>query len=158
MNSESANRPRLGSWRLVGKLFLPSWNFFNDFAEVTRLEFCWSRAGGLDSVWQPLHPLNSTQSWWRVFFNPAGNLDLLEKSLIDRIAAGLRELEAGTLPNFETAEEFEILARLTRARLHQSGAQSAEKHFRFRLVLLEPGGRSETLFESTPQTITESAQ
>lgn len=156
MNSESTHRPRLGNWQLVAKLLLPSWNFFNDFAEVTRLEFRWVTAAGAESRWQPLHPVNSTRCWWRLFFNPAGNLDLLEKSLIDRIATALTE----PTPNgsFQAEEGGEILMRITRARLQVAETGPPGKHFCLRLVRLAPSGPPEILFCSTPQALGESAR
>lgn len=157
MNSEAPNRPHRRNWRLIAKLFLPSWNFFNDFAEVSCLEFSWLGAAATETDWRPLYPENSTTSWGRMFFNPAGNLELLEKSLIDRIASGFRD-EAGFVTcEFEAEEAIALLARLTRGRLRLLEPPTAESQFRFRLVLLEPGGGSEVLFTSGPQQLTESA-
>lgn len=158
MNIETANGPRWGDWRLILKLFLPSWNFFNDFDEVTRLEFCTQRAGAGESAWQPLHPPQDTRSWWRVIYNAQGNLELLEKSLIDRVATALRESPTVANDGFAQSEGGVMLTRITRARLQALATHTTEVTFRFRLVVVHPGNTCETLFESVAHPLTESVQ
>lgn len=156
MNIESANGPRGGDWRLIAKLFLPSWNFFNDFAEVTRLEFCWVKGEAEKSGWQPLYPTISTRSWGRVFFNPVGNLELLEKSLIDRVATALREKGTISKSAFAQSEAGQMLLKIVRNRLEKAERQPAETAFRFRLVVSAPATPEETLFESEVHALGES--
>ena len=158
MNSESAHARNFGSLRLILKLFLPSWNFFNDFDEVTQLEFCLSSDGAGESAWQPLHPTHSTRSWGRVIFNPEGNLELLEKSLLDRVATALRESPVSPQASFEPSEAGVMLARIVRGRLRESRSNTEGMTFRFRLVRVVATVAREILFESAPHSLVESAQ
>lgn len=152
MNFESANAPGFPAWKLVLKLFLPSWNFFNDFDAVPRLEFRLLRRDGGESDWRPLYPVNSTASWRRVIFNPWGNVELLEKSLIDRVATALREGAASAQPGLAHGDDCALLTRIVRMRIHPLGPDHAAASFRFRLVLIDSTA-SETLYESPPQPL-----
>lgn len=156
MNHESTNSPGFEVWKLVLKLFLPSWNFFNDFDAVTRLEFCMVRAGEAESAWLPVHPNTTTPSWARVFFNAQGNRELLEKSLIDRIATAVQESGEPTNSDFAQTEAGLLLTRIVRARLQEQGTPATT--FRFRLVAVDAENCSETLFESAALSLKESAQ
>lgn len=147
MNPDSANHPGFKAWKLVLKLFLPSWNFFNDFGLVTRLEFCPAPAGSGASVWQPVHPEVTTSDWTRVFFSVRGNRELLEKSLIDRVATALQDQPAPVDASFGQSASGLILARIVRARLRTSDL-AAVQAFRFRLVTVDAANHCETLFES----------
>lgn len=158
MNVESANGPGFTDWKLVLKLFLPSWNFFNDFDAVTRLEFCVIRSDGGDSGWRSLYPSSSTRSWRRVIFNPWGNLELLEKSLIDRVATALRESDAAAKADFAGSDDCALLTRIARGRIQQQGTETAGASFRFRLLVADSAAVSETLFESTAQPLAASGQ
>lgn len=153
MNLISARASRWEQFRVVLKLLLPSWNFFNDFAEVTRLDFCWCDSDAArDENWQPLHPDHSTADLLRIFYNPHGNLELLEKSLIDRIATGLRE-HSDAVVNFEDSEAGGLLRRLVSSRLQGLDARGAPLRFRFRVVIVAPEGSVKVLFESSPQVL-----
>lgn len=156
MNRESTNSPGFEAWRLVLKLFLPSWNFFNDFGVVTQLEFCLVRAGETESAWQPVHPITTTPGWRRMFFNAQGNLELLEKSLLDRIATVLQECPARVSDDFAHSEGGLMLARIIRARLQEQGVQVTT--FRFRLVFIDAANQRETLFVSAALPIMESTR
>lgn len=158
MNVESANGPSFRDWKLVLKLFLPSWNFFNDFDAVARLEFCVMRAGKEDLNWRSLYPLNTTRSWGRVIFNPSGNLELLEKSLIDRVATALRESSDLTKTDFGQSDDCVLLTRIARVRIQQLVTETVGASFRFRLVVADSMAASETLFESTAQPLAEPGQ
>lgn len=147
MNPDSANHPGFKAWKLVLKLFLPSWNFFNDFGLVTRLEFCPAPAGSGASVWQPVHPEVTTSDWTRVFFSVRGNRELLEKSLIDRVATALQDQPAPVDASFGQSASGLILARIVRARLRAADL-AAVQAFRFRLVTVDAANHCETLFES----------
>jgi hypothetical protein len=157
MNDESINGPGFKAWKLVLKLFLPSWNFFNDFGAVTRLEFCVVRGGEMEAAWQPAHPNATKPGLGRVFFNAQGNRELLEKSLIDRIATILQEHPARANNSFAQSEEALLLARIVRARLKVLGTQELAS-FRFRLVSVDAANHSETLFESATLPIVESTR
>lgn len=157
MNIESATARPWGNLRLVLKLLLPSWNFFNDFDEVTQLEFCVRHEGAGESAWQPLHPPQTTRDLGRVFFNPAGNLELLEKSLIDRVATALRESPGPPPTGFEQSEAGRLLARIVRGRLTESPPDRVAKTFRFRLHRVDARAGRESLFESAEHPFVESS-
>jgi hypothetical protein len=132
-------------WLVALKLFLPSWNFFNDFTAVPTMEFAVIGVAGALGEWQPLFRAGAAPSAWRVVFNPQGNLDLLEQTLVERAAEEFRaepprEMDApgGTYP---------ALVRLARRRLTQFGLPGVGS-FRFRLVLREPGLAPEVIFTS----------
>lgn len=158
MNIESAHARNFGNLRLVLKLLLPSWNFFNDFDEVTQLEFCVSSDGAGESAWHPLHPTYSTRGWGRAIFNPEGNLELLEKSLLDRVATALRESPTPSQANFEQSEAGVLLARIVRGQLRESRSRSEGRTFRFRLVRVAATAAREIVFESTAHPFVESAR
>lgn len=156
MNRESTNSPGFEAWKLVLKLFLPSWNFFNDFDAVTRLEFCTARAGEAESAWQPVHPNTMTPDWTRVFFNAQGNRELLEKSLLDRIATAVQESGEPANSGFVQTEAGLLLTRMVRARLQEQGTQATS--FRFRLASVDAENHSATLFESAALPFKECAR
>lgn len=158
MNIESATARPGDNLRLVLKLLLPSWNFFNDFDEVTQLEFCVRRDGAGESAWQPLHPPHSPHNWGRGFFNPAGNLELLEKSLIDRVATALRENPDTPPSGFASSEAGMLLARIVRGRLSESHPDRATLTFRFRLLRVDARAVRELLFESAAHPFVESSR
>lgn len=158
MNVESANGLSFKDWKLVLKLFLPSWNFFNDFDAVARLEYCVMRADEGDSDWRPLYPVNTTRSLGRVIFNPLGNLELLEKSLIDRVATALRERDAATKTSFVRSDDCALLTRIARVRVQQLGTELAGASFRFRLVVADSKTANEVIFESVALPLAESGQ
>jgi hypothetical protein len=155
MNVESANSPGFKDWKLVLKLFLPSWNFFNDFDVVPQLEFRLTRAGQEDLEWRPLYPVRSMRSWRRVLFNPSGNLELQEKSLIDRVATALRESDASIGADFARSDDCALLTRIARGRIQQLVPEPAVTAFRFRLVIAAARAAGETLLESTAQPLAE---
>ena len=149
----------------VLKLFLPSWNFFDDFDAVPRLEVRWVLG---HSEWRSLFPVSTTRSWWRAFYNPWGNLELLERSQVERAADELEELvepaRVGFGPGraaspslgrsraaleFCGGQTFALLTRLVAGRLRAVGVDSTVAHeFQFRLVLTPPGAAREILFVS----------
>lgn len=117
------------------KLFLPSWNFFNDFSAVPRLDVRVIR-DGCEAEWLPLYPSTSTSSIRRVFFNADGNAELLEKTFIDRAADELPQ---------NCDKHHAVLTRIVRSRLP---AMQPADAFQFRLVVTSPGEPDEVLFVS----------
>ena len=91
-------------WMFTLKLFFPSWNFFNDFVEVPRLEYCLisSKTGATD--WKPSLTDHDTRDLGRVPFNPSGNLELLESSLVERAVDELRDDPSSDRPHFAKTE------------------------------------------------------
>lgn len=134
-------------WLIALKLFLPSWDFFNDFTAVPAMELSVIRADGTDPGWQPAFPPNVALPWWRVLFNAQGNRDLLEQSIVERAAEELSEQLPATFPGPDPT--VDRLVRLARNRARQTGLPM-ESGFRFRLVLREPGLAEQVLFVSPP--------
>jgi hypothetical protein len=161
----------------VLKLFLPSWNFFDDFDAVPRLEARWAREpSGAGDCWVPVFPCSTTTGWVRAFYNPWGNLELLERSQVERAVEELAEL-AGPTPQeprphraedekahraeaarrFAASETFGILTRLARRRL-RAGAEclwaggsevATDAQVEVRIVLAIPGRPLQVWFESS---------
>lgn len=133
---------------LALKLFLPSWNVFNDFGAVTRVEVSLNPAAA-ESRWRPVFGDFTTSSCRRITFNPEGNLALQEQSLIERDAEEL----AG-----EQRDEVErFIARAVRAQLAAPTGKLAVKDFRFRIVERTAGEAGKVRFVSAEFPLTEPA-
>lgn len=131
------------------KLFLPSWNFFDDFSAVPRLDIrilCHDR----ECDWQPLYTDDSTDNLRRVLFDAQGNLELLEKTFIERAAGTLDASDLQSAKQFEHSAHFETLTGIARNRLP---ALKPDDEFQFRLVLTTPGLPEEALFVSGRQPV-----
>lgn len=135
-------------WLLALKLFLPSWNFFNDFGAVTRVEVCLDPAA-TEPRWQPVFGDFTTSDWRRIAFNPEGNLALQEQSLIERAAEELAGEQR------DEAEHF--IARAVRAQLAAPTGKLAVKDFRFRVVERTAGEAGEVRFVSAEFPLPEPA-
>lgn len=164
------------------KLFLPSWNFFNDFSIVPRLDVR-TIHDGRESEWRPLYAPAPTRSIRRVFFNADGNIELLEKTFIDRAAEefapeyprprgqqrdtcdGIQKIHApfsasvaapgdSRTPS-ELGKHHEFLTRITRSRLT---ATQPDNEFQFRLVMTSPGEPEEILFVSARHLVEEESR
>jgi hypothetical protein len=127
------------------KLFLPSWNFFNDFSTVPRLDVRIIN-DSCESEWRPLYTTTPTQSIRRVLFNAEGNAELLEKTFIDRAAEEISP---------KCGKHQEILTRIVRSRL--SSTQPTDE-FQFRLVMTSPGEQEKVLFVSARLSAQEEAR
>lgn len=135
-------------WLLALKLFLPSWNFFNDFGAVTRVEVCLDPAA-TEPRWQPVFGDFTTSDWRRITFNPEGNLALQEQSLIERAAEELAGEQR------DEAERF--IARAVRPRLAALFQERAADRFCFRIVERTAGEAGEVRFVSAEFPLTEPA-
>lgn len=113
-------------WLLALKLFLPSWNFFNDFGAVTRVEVAFGLTTS-ETSWQPVFTGFTTSDRRRCLFNPAGNRRLQEQSLIERAADELSDER-------HRAEAEAFIARAIRARLASRTDNGPGDRFRFRVV------------------------
>jgi len=152
------------------KLFLPSWNFFNDFSAVPRLDARLIRDGH-ESDWHHLYANDATSSIRRVLFNAHGNLELLEKTFIERAAEEFasephrpRRQKRGDTDGSPTSDaapgdgltppkssrHYETLARIVRSRLITT---QTDCEFQFRLVMTSPGEPEEILFISARHSI-----
>ena len=137
----------------IFKLFLPSWNFFNDYSATPRLEtqlIC----DGHELKWQPLYANHSTRSLWRVFFNPHGNAELLEKTFIDRAVEEL-DSTAQSLKQFQGGDSYKVLLNIVRRQLIHPAANDA---FQFRLTMTNPGAADEILFTSATHPFDEDSR
>ncbi len=126
------------------KLFLPSWNFFNDFSIVPRLDVR-TLHDGRESEWRPLYASAPTRSIRRVFFNADGNIELLEKTFIDRTAEEFADEDQKAVKRFESDTHVRMLAGIVRSRLTET---QPTDEFQFRLVMTNPGQPEEVLFVS----------
>ncbi len=128
----------------IFKLFLPSWNFFDGFSTVPRLDVRLIReAGGAD--WRPLYAEHSTRSIVRIFFNARGNLELLEKDFIERATDALEGPGAQSSQEFAASEVCAVLVRIVRSRLTTSQPGDG---FQFRLAMAGAGQPEKILFVS----------
>lgn len=135
-------------WLLALKLFLPSWNFFNDFGAVTRVEVAFGPSTQKAS-WQPVFTGFTTLDWRRWWFNPAGNLRLQEQSLIERAADELADER-------HRAEAEVLIARAIRARLATHTDNRLHDRFRFRVVERAAGETGAVRFVSGEFPLNES--
>ena len=135
------------TWMVALKLFLPSWNFFNDFAAVPRMEYQLVCAGAEAGEWRPLFTNNGKRSVFRILFNPSGNLELLEKSLIDRAVDELSPDERDKHA-LVASEARSTLARIAKARINDRYTSATFDQYRFRVILVEPGFPNEVVFAS----------
>lgn len=137
------------------KLFLPSWNFFNDFAAVPRMEYrlVGTTVGPTD--WRPLFTNHSTRGLGRILFNPQGNLELLEKSLIDRADDEVRLMTDSEGAAFAESETHAALVRMARFHLMARTECAGAGQFQFRLALGEPGSPPAVVFTSAVLPVVE---
>ena len=107
-------------WMSALTLFLPSWNFFNDFAEVPRLEYCLiaGKTGATD--WKPLLTDHDTRDLGRVLFNPSGNLELLESSLVEQAVDELRDDPSSDRTHFAKTETHSPQDARSTSQMHWS--------------------------------------
>lgn len=89
---------------LIGKLFLPSWNFFDDFVGGARFEYVIAEPNQPADGWRPAFTRQTTGHWMRLWFNPWGNHDLLEYSAMEGAAEELSGL-CSTFPEFATSPD-----------------------------------------------------
>lgn len=126
------------------KLFLPSWNFFADVDSFPSLEWRWRNRAGLAMPWLPVFSHAKVHWIRRVFFNSTGNLELLERSLLDRAVCEFEEHGIGEVPSPKASEWIDLLSTITRRRILASAGpfeNGAEFQFRF-------GHESRTMHES----------
>lgn len=135
-------------WLLALKLFLPSWNFFNDFGAVTRVEVAFGLTTS-ETSWQPVFTGFTTSDRRRWLFNPTGNLRLQEQSLIERAADELSDER-----HRNEAEAF--IARAVRARLTAHVGDGQPGRFRFRIVERAAGEAGAVRFVSGEFPLNES--
>lgn len=127
--------------RLLLPVLFPSWRFFKDIAPSPRIELRgdggrWTRLEDRPAV------VSASQSFGRLFWNPAWNADLFLVSLADRLAS-------------EPREDIEKQLH-TRLSPHLTDRQSAE----FRLVFVSREGDAlveEVVYQSAPWRLGPSA-
>lgn len=133
------------------KLFLPSWNFFSDFARAAEAEYRLTGEGLEKEGWLPLHPSCSTKSLKRMFFNPLGNLELLERSHFDRAEEELAALKPECFGEFMKGSTYAMLCDIVLTRLnnlHPSLRRTASARFQFRISRSGASGGRDWLFVS----------
>lgn len=112
------------------KLFLPSWNFFDDFSVTPRLLYR-VRADGesLPGEWRLLHASFHTSSLLRAFYNPSGNAELFELTLVDTAADAckLMAMASDNLVNSDWADCTPRLLAYVRNQVWSSAGSSLSK-------------------------------
>lgn len=121
------------------RLLIPSWDFFAQPGHRARVEVNFDDS----SLWQPLWPL-VTVRWFRLFFNPEGNVhhwaNRVSEELLLECMSLSESQEVSSLKTFQLIEaEVSDLA-------HHRGAS----RFAFRLVSVAPDFSEQIIF-TTPQ-------
>jgi hypothetical protein len=123
----------MGSLAHAFKLFLPSWNFFDDFSVTARIEIRTRTGAGEAGEWRLLFPETSARGVGRVFFNARGNAELFKLAVVENVAERLKGLEASVRTEFELSEDGVRLAGWVREEAVRSGALS-DVQYRLRLT------------------------
>ena len=123
----------MGSLAHALKLFLPSWNFFDDFSVTARIEIRTRAGAGEAGEWRLLFPETSVSGVGRVFFNARGNAELFKLAVVENVAERLKGMEAAQRSAFESSEDGVRLAGWVREEAVRSGA-SGEVQYRLRLT------------------------
>lgn len=142
------------------KLFLPSWNFFNDVSAAPGTEFRIRGSDGKESEWQPLYPRRTTRSLWRILYHPWGNLELLEQSQLARASDELTQLPRAA-DEFRQSRAYGILTRIARSqilRLDLGRDSTSAESFQFRLRLAVAATAGESWFLSERHPLAQPAQ
>lgn len=113
------------------KLFLPSWNFFEDFSVTARIEIRIRNGEGTIGEWRLMFPETSTRSLKRVFFNAAGNAELFKLAVIENVADLLKGKTEAERCTFEGSAEGRRLARWAGEAARGAGG---EVQYRLRLT------------------------
>lgn len=121
------------SLALIAKLFLPSWDFFNDFSATPRLDIKLTD----DGAWTPLYPILPPPPLRRILWNPDGNALLFEHSLVYRLTTTSDPLNEKKLAR----ELAPIIERFLPREMSS---------YRFRIVFVEPDGTEHLFFTSDP--------
>lgn len=135
----------MGSLAHALKLFLPSWNFFDDFSVTARIEIRARAGAGEAGEWRLLFPETSAPGLGRVFFNARGNAELFKLAVVENVAERLKGLEASQRGGFESSEEGVRLAGWVREEVARSGAPD---QVQYRLRLTTCRGDAEEWFVS----------
>ena len=121
---------------LVGfvRVLFPSWRFFDDVQATPALLVRVIEGDGPPAGWQPiLSP--PTRSWPRaLFWNPAGNLQLAEHGLLERLMGDVAEWDAASDAGPESLVSYELVVNLVRTKLASRPASRSATHFQFKLV------------------------
>ena len=127
------------------KLFLPSWNFFDDFSATPRLEY---RVRASDDSapddWRIIYASHSTHSLGRTLYNPHGNAELFELALVETAADELKLIERGRRGSFLDSETWSRLA----PHLMRHIPDGRPRQVQFRLRLTTRQGDPEEWFET----------
>jgi hypothetical protein len=123
----------MGSLAHALKLFLPSWNFFDDFSVTARIEIRRRTGAGEAGGWRLLFPETSARGVGRVFFNARGNAELFKLAVVENVAERLKGVEAVQRGEFESSEDGVRLAAWVCEEAARSGA-SGEAQYRLRLT------------------------
>ena len=139
--------------------FFPSWRFFDDLADVPRLQVRWTEEGSTEFCsWTTLAkkpPFRLKQ----LFFNPEGNFFLTHQSLLSQLLMELSDLQSGAGCDLHSAHEqlkiqelvsYQLLqAEVKRMIQRQRSVQPTEYQFKIQIRLFDgsPSGSSDLQWE-----------
>lgn len=127
------------------KLFLPSWNFFDDFSVTARIEIRTRARAGEEGGWRLMFPESSTRGVGRAFYNPRGNAELFKLAVVENVAERLKDMEAAQRSAFESSEDGVRLAGWVR---EQAARTEAHGEVQYRLRMTTCRGDAEEWFVS----------
>ena len=84
------------------RVFIPSWRFFDRVGARPRVYV------GAGSSWRPLFT-PPPRRWWRLLFNPAGNLHHANQNLVERLLS-----EVSRTDDVASLNSYRVLAHLAR--------------------------------------------
>lgn len=123
----------------LGRLFVPSWRFFDDAASGIVLRARVTRASANAGPWvQVLLP--PTRRPHHILWNPEGNRVLAAYSLLERLLQDVAEDDARSLRT-----SLALVTELVRAEVTRRGLAAPGDHVEFVVVDREPDGEQELL-------------
>lgn len=146
------------------KLFFPSWNFFDDFSVTARLLYrVRADAESPPDEWRLLHGRFDSSSLLRAFYNPSGNAELFELTLVETAADACKLMVSDSRQNRQNAEWSDSAPRLlayVRNQVLSSEASSLSKEaaVQYQLWFASNGTEINARFESIWHLLVETSE
>lgn len=131
---------------LVGlvRVLFPSWRFFDDVQATPILLVRTLGGDGPSADWEPVLSA-PTRQWPRaLFWNPAGNVQLAEHVLLERLLSDVAEWDAASDAEPESLVSYELATNFVRTRLASMPDSGTATRFQFKLVEAPTGPRDTT--------------
>ena len=133
------------------KLFLPSWNFFDDFSATPRLLYR-VRTNDVSPPceWRLLYARFHTSSLLRVLYNPFGNAELFELALVETAADVCKLVVANERLEADRSDSKSRLLAYVRNRVRSAEKSSLSKNaaVQYQLWFANNGNAINARFES----------